>query len=366
MVSRRNILSAGAVLLAVADAHSMANRPMANNQGEDRKQPEWLIIHDTSLNRVVSFDEFMESRTVQEAHILFLGEYHDHTLGHVAQHLVLDQWRRALWRKAAKSDRRFPELAVSLEMFERDVQGVVDGYVDGGITEEQFLRLSRPWDNYEQDYRPLVESAIAHHQPVLAANVPRRYASFVANNKTDDVYAMPDVELSYMAPRILAPRDNYFTRFEATMVGHVPPEMIWLYYESQCLKDDTMAMSVANFMNSETPERPRRVAQFTGAFHTDYSLGLTQKVALLLPDRPRALVTILKYNASQHSPSNPPPVPSELGPDVHIADYVMFAPDNCPGGSTAGCVGQCPTTPPEAEEELTHFEECVKMCSSVC
>ena len=113
------------------------------------------------------------------------------------------------------------------------------------MTEGLFLSLSRPWPNYNTDYKPLIDWAKYYQQPVLAANVPRRYASFVSNNLTTNLYTMPAVEQSYMAPAILPLNDSYWTLFE-TMAGHVPPAVIWLYYESQCLKDNTMAMSIAD------------------------------------------------------------------------------------------------------------------------
>ena len=52
-------------------------------------------------------------------------------------------------------------VALSLEMFERDVQTVLDEYLAGLISERHFLLSSRPWKNYETDYRPLVEYARA-------------------------------------------------------------------------------------------------------------------------------------------------------------------------------------------------------------
>ena len=71
---------------------------------------------------------------------------------------------------------------VSLEMFERDVQGVVDGYLAGSIPESQFLQESRPWPRYATDYRPLVEMAKSEGWTVVAANLPRRVASAVAKS----------------------------------------------------------------------------------------------------------------------------------------------------------------------------------------
>lgn len=68
---------------------------------------------------------------------------------------------------------------LSLEMFERDVQTVLDEYLRGLIREADMLQDARPWANYDKDYRPMVEFARAHGIPVAAANVPRRYVGAV-------------------------------------------------------------------------------------------------------------------------------------------------------------------------------------------
>ncbi len=241
-------------------------------------------------------------------------------------------------------------------MFERDVQDAVDGYVAGDITEERFLAMSRPWTDYLRDYKPLVDFAKGHGQTVLAANIPRRYASFVANNLTDDLFRMPSIELSFMAPEILAPVDDYFILFEEAMGGHMPEEVTQQYYESQCIKDDTMAMSIADFMNAEAG-RPRRVAQFTGTFHTSYKLGLFDKVNSLLPHRQKALISVEKYDDTTFGPGNLPSV--SAGPSGQaLGDFVFFAPHGCPGQSNEACERQCPPSP--------GLNACKSACNLVC
>ena len=58
---------------------------------------------------------------------LFLGELHDDSVGHAVQYEI---FRRAVVQYASQR-----KMALSLEMFERDVQTVVDEYLSGLITE---------------------------------------------------------------------------------------------------------------------------------------------------------------------------------------------------------------------------------------
>jgi uncharacterized iron-regulated protein len=73
-------------------------------------------------------------------------------------------------------------------MFERDVQDILDAYLEGNISEKTFLKQSRPWPNYLKDYRPLIEFARKKGMPVIAANIPRGTAAAVAmENKVSPV-----------------------------------------------------------------------------------------------------------------------------------------------------------------------------------
>jgi uncharacterized iron-regulated protein len=49
-------------------------------------------------------------------------------------------------------------------------------YLAGSIQERDLLRDARPWPNYTNDYRPMVELARSRGLPVICANAPRRYA----------------------------------------------------------------------------------------------------------------------------------------------------------------------------------------------
>src|ERR1700749_1610079 len=126
-----------------------------------------------SKGRAVKLEEIIES--LDNADVLFVGERHDDATGHAVE---AELFRRADERYAQGAGKR-REVALSLEMFERDVQTVVDEYLNGLISERHFLLSSRPWNNYATDYKPLVEYARAHHLPVIAANAPARYVSRV-------------------------------------------------------------------------------------------------------------------------------------------------------------------------------------------
>ena len=97
-------------------------------------------IFDKDGNPVVLADLIQK---IKEVDVTFLGETHTDSVAHLLQALVLKETSDA-------------NQALSLEMFERDVQYVVNEYLAGLIIEEHFLKSARPWDNYSSDYRELI------------------------------------------------------------------------------------------------------------------------------------------------------------------------------------------------------------------
>jgi len=132
-------------------------------------------------------------RAMAAAEVVFVGEAHTDPVGHFIEAELLRE-ALAYGRAAARP------VALSLEMFERDVQLVVDEYLRGLIPEDQFTRSARAWDYYASDYRPLVELAKAAGAPVIAANAPRRYVNRVTRLGRDALD-----ELSAEARRFLPP-----------------------------------------------------------------------------------------------------------------------------------------------------------------
>ena len=192
--------------------------------------------------------------------VIFLGEQHDSPAAHQAELDLLT----GLYRLD-------PNLALALEMFERDVQEVLNAYLQGKISEEAFLERSRPWPNYQEDYRPLIEFSKSKGIPIVAANVPRRAAAAVARaNKISPEVLGPDaIHLPEKPP---FDSRKYYQLFKATVeempakgpMGQAGPRAL---YKAQLLKDAVMAASLEAFLD-------RRILFCCGHFHSDYHLGI--------------------------------------------------------------------------------------------
>ncbi len=179
-----------------------------------------------------------------EADVVFVGEEHDDPVGH---YLEAELLQRAYARYGHGPAAR--PLALSLEMFERDVQPVLDEYLAGLITEEHFLKSSRPWNNYEGDYRPLVEFARAHRLSVVAANAPRRYVNRVSRLGPASLDTLSAWARTWLPPLPYpGPSPAYEARWNEMMA-----EMMAKYRQQAASADSAHAAS-ADSVHADAPQ----------------------------------------------------------------------------------------------------------------
>ena len=230
------------------------------------------------------------SASLARADVVFVGEQHGDPNTHLLERALLEALAR-----------RRHDIVLSLEMFERDTQPFLDGYLAGSLDEGAFLKASRPWARYQTDYRQLVELARERRWPVVAANVPRPLASGVAKGGLPSLAALPADQKAFLAADLQCPRDDYFDRFAKTMSGHpmgdgpdaaaTKAATIERYYYAQCLKDEVMGESIARAATG--PGEGPLVVHYNGAFHSDFGLGAAERARRRLPGSRVAVISIL-------------------------------------------------------------------------
>ncbi|MDX2032820.1 MAG: ChaN family lipoprotein [Blastocatellia bacterium] len=256
-----------------------------------------LRVYDTGEKQYGDFEGMLQALARAEA--VFVGEQHDDPATHRIERFVLEGLAR---RKAS--------VVVAMEMFERDTQQALDDYLAGRITEEAFLKASRPWPRYATDYRPLVEFAKAHGWRVMASNTPRRIASQFSRKGMEALSAIPENERNLLATEIKCPTDEYYKKFAEVIGNGHPTEngkaqdkkqqeaeakaMIDRFYYAQCVKDETMAESIVAAMGPNGSSQPKPViVHFNGAFHSDFRLGTAARVIRRMPKSNVKVVTVI-------------------------------------------------------------------------
>ena len=264
-------------------------------------------VYDT---RRATFTDFeMMTADLARADVVLIGEQHDDPNTHRLELAVLEGLAR-----------RNVTVTLSLEMFERDVQGSVGTYMSGSSAEDDFRKQSRPLPRYATDYRPLVEFARARRWPIVAANVPRRIAADVAKVGKAALESLNTSDRSLAAGDLQCPHDAYFDRFAEQMGGHQSSSSsadttTERYYWAQCVKDETMAESIASAF-AKLEGRPGVVVHVTGSFHSDYGEGTGERVRRRLAGRRVATVSMMpaeNLDALAPQPS-----------DLKRADYLVY------------------------------------------
>lgn len=217
--------------------------------------------------------------------VVFLGEQHDDAVGHYLE--------AEIFKRVFENYGKQKNVALSMEMFERDEQIVLDEYLGGLITEKKFLDDSRPWGNYKTDYRPLVEFAKANKLNVIAANAPRRYVNMVSRNGREALNALSPEAKRWLAPLPYGePSDAYAKKFTALM-GASPEASggVNKILASQSLWDATMGSSIANYLKQN---KNSLIVQLNGSFHSESRLGTVEHLLKYRPNT-KVIVVTMRY-----------------------------------------------------------------------
>ncbi len=208
-----------------------------------------------SKGKKVSYKKFLKK--IKENDVILFGEYHNNPISH---------WMQMELTKELDQN---GQLTLGAEMFERDNQVALDQYLSGEIDAKALDTLARLWPNYKTDYAPIVNYAKANDIPVIATNIPRRYAAKV--NKEggfEALNSLSDEEKGWVAPLPVefdAELPQYKAMFEM-MAGHGGSiDMV----KAQAIKDATMAYSILeNYSDDHT------FLHLHGSFHSDFFEGI--------------------------------------------------------------------------------------------
>ena len=292
-------------LLTVAFSFLLATAPSTVAQSE-----EGYRIYD-SAGTELAWEDVISKTDVE---VVLVGETHDDSIGHKVE------WELLTRLYAAQTDTSEPSVAISMEMFTRDVQHVVDEYLGDVITESHFLKASQPWDRYETDYKPLVEFAKAHGLPVIAANAPRRYVNRVTRLGSNALNDLHPVAKNWVAPLPFAQASpeyekKWMKQMEESMAEMgaegMDHSMFAHMLEAQSLWDATMAHSIVTQLIKQPAAK---VVHYVGSFHVTQNTGILEHIHRYRPGT-SALTIVLEPSTDIMNPSED---------DLKLGDVVIL------------------------------------------
>ncbi len=194
-----------------------------------------------------------------ENHIVLFGELHNNPIAHWLQfelskdlHVYYDSL-----------------LVLGAEMFEADDQILIDEYFAGKILERHFKAEAKLWNNYDTDYRPLLELARENNLYFIATNIPRRYAAMVHRGGFEALESLSDQAKQYIA-QLPPPYDPELPGYKAMMeMAGLPAHGSENFPKAQAIKDATMAYFILKYL----PESGIFM-HFNGAYHSNNDEGI--------------------------------------------------------------------------------------------
>ncbi len=234
-------------------------------------------ILDLKSGEVFSFDQLIEQ--IASKDLIFIGEVHDNPEHHLIQVQILQ----------ALMD-RFGPVTIAMEFFPKSQQPTLDRYLQGELTESEFLRAVNwkgGWSFDYHFYRPLMLLARRNALGILAINASRDTVKKVARHGLQSLEIdernklAKDIDLNNEAHR------DYLRKVYAQH-GHRELKKFNYFYEAQCVWEDTMAQNLAEYLR----ENREKLVVFVGNGHIVNKFGIPDRTIRRFPV---SMVTIMPY-----------------------------------------------------------------------
>ncbi len=261
-----------------------------------QKKPAYQLY--TAKSKKVTYKKMLKK--LQQADMILFGESHNNPISH---------W---LQLEVAQSLYKNRKLTIGAEMFERDNQAALTQYLTNEIDRKALDTLVRLWNNYPTDYEPIVEFAKLNYIPVIATNIPRRYASMVFKKGFGVLEELPNEEKNWIAPLPIQydPELPGYKNMLTMMGGMHSSENL---PKAQAIKDATMAYSIL-----ENYEATKLFLHLHGSYHSDNYEGILWYLQQAKPNLKYVTIsTVAQENISKLT-----------GEHFGKADFIICVPEN--------------------------------------
>jgi uncharacterized iron-regulated protein len=245
------------------------------------------------LNAPIAIEKLIPQLAAKR--VVFVGEMHERYDHHLNQLEII----KGLHDLDAN-------IAIGVEYFQQPFQQFVDDYIDGRISEDEFLRRTEYFERWGYDYRlyaPIFRYAREQRIPVRALNVPSALVSEVAKT---GIAALPEKDRAYLPKQIEPADEAYRNRLRAAFEQHPfsGREAFDHFVEAQLVWDEGMAESAAAYLSANPG---RRMVILCGVGHVEFGSGIPKR----LERRTHVTYTIVINSGEEIDP--------------HIADYLLLS-----------------------------------------
>jgi uncharacterized iron-regulated protein len=197
--------------------------------------------------------------------VVFVGETHDRFDHHLTQ-LEIIRRLHALQ----------PRVAIGMEAFQQPFQPVLDDYIAGNLSEQEFLRASEYYTRWRFDYRlyaPILRYAREHQLPVVALNLPAELTGKVGR---EGLAALTAAEQAQMPDVIDRTDIDYEQRLREVFNQHPDNGRSFEnFVDVQLLWDEGMAEQAADYLASHPDYR---MVVLAGSGHLAWGSGIPRRL----------------------------------------------------------------------------------------
>lgn len=265
------------------------------------QKPAYLIYKDGNK---VQWQDLLKAANSSD--IIFFGELHDNPIAHWLEYeLVKDLFSQ-----------NSNNLVLGAEMFETDNQLILNEYLSNLINEKNFLDEAKLWQNYQTDYRPLVEFAKKNNLKFIATNIPRRYAAAVNYSSFSALNKFSNEALNFIAPLPIpfdSTLDCYASMRQMPAMSRAHTSKLYLD-QAQAIKDATMAWNIIKNLADN-----KKFLHFNGAYHSDYHQGIVWYLNYYFKEANKSNYKILTITIQEVDDIELPPIENS-------ADFIILTP----------------------------------------
>jgi len=232
---------------------------------------------DTKTKKQVAVKDVL--KTVSAKKVILLGEDHDNEEHH--------RWQLSM---IAQTYSRNPNMAIGFEMFPRAAQAVLDDWVAGELSEDEFLKQTKwheVWNYNPAYYLPMFHFARINRIPMYALNIPRAMVSQIGEQGWNSLSKKSKEVIGELAPETVAYREmmsEVYVQHQAHGGEKTEPNLALLepeisyFIQGQLAWDRAMAGGI---MKALSQDRIEKVVAVMGAGHIIPTMAVPYQLSAL-------------------------------------------------------------------------------------
>ena len=277
----RKTISVSILMILLLFTHNSCKRAQGSYPNGN---PAYVIYNDKG--RPVTYQEMLNS--LLQTQVVLFGELHNDPISHWLELSLIRDFH----------NKKGSSLIVGAEMWERDNQLVLDEFLKGDFFDlRTYINNSVLWQNFENDYRPILEFIKKNDIEFIATNVPRRYASMVSSRGEQVLDSLSQEAKSYLPPlpfhiNLDDKGYRYIAEvFKDMQQAPMSSSSLTNLVKAQALKDATMAYWITQSMKEGS-----FVFHFHGELHSALDSGIVYYLRHYKPNVKTKTISIIKKN----------------------------------------------------------------------